>query len=731
MSKKDLSRVTQIMQRPSLDVLFEAQGSKRIIKLMDKGEETKKIFRVIAEEAAKVAKGLGAGVLLPPHNGQRGRELYSTYGQFDYPFASDSDSGVGLRAVHSNYNYFDIICNDKPIGELALNAPQGVNKTQIKELNILAHHAAVLYERERLTNSLQHMNERLQVLNELNQLIASNVGMQRIQKSIAKEGAFRFSADVALIFFVNEERTELSVLGGYGCNVSSIPNSVSYGEGTIGQLMRVGGHISIKDLKSYPEHGLEYLADVDIKSVNACCLEIRGEAIGVVLLGYRHDHVMTQDDLARFEEFCQGAAVALVNARTQERISAYTERLEEIVESRTADLAILTARAEEANQAKSQFLANMSHELRTPLTAIVGYASVLDDNVYGELNEKQHDAVGAITRSSNHLKSLIDDILNLARIESGKEEATPSKVAVEEVLTHAHRLILQTAISKGVKLHPLELSEDVRKAVMHVDSTHIHQIIINLMSNAVKYTPRNGDVWLRAEIEGEYVKISIQDSGVGIPKHKLDKLFERFVRGEDTYSREQEGTGIGLNLTHKLIGLNNGSIDVHSVEGKGSTFWVHIPLAASKSKKQQPVTKKRPERLDGLSLLVIDDNKETCDVLDQLLRAAGAKVTTAYNVRDAIQSLEEKEPDIILTDLAMPGESGINLIEHVRGVEGTLKDLPIVVLSACAFETDKNAAIEAGATDFIPKPFKPSEVISKVQDLTKEKRSKSSTNEEK
>jgi signal transduction histidine kinase len=386
-------------------------------------------------------------------------------------------------------------------------------------------------------------------------------------KSLARESAFRFAADVALTLLLNEDKTLLEVKGGYGCAPHLIPKNLELSTGILGQIMRVGGHLSVPQLQNYPDHRLPFIQELGIKSVDVCCLEVRGEPLGVILIGYRRETFISHNDLTRFEEFCQGAAVAIANARTQERITSYTERLEELVESRTADLAIQTSRAEEANHAKSQFLANMSHELRTPLTAIVGYSSVLADGVFGPMTDRQRDALNAITRSSEHLKNLIDDVLNLARIESGKEEAEPTKVPVKDVLTQAHKLMMQTALGKGVSLQPLKLSAETTKLDMFVDAKHIHQIIINLMSNAVKYTPRGGKVNVASELVGDKIRISVSDTGVGIPPAKMEKLFQRFERGEDTYSKSQEGTGIGLNLTRRLIELNGGRIEVESIEG--------------------------------------------------------------------------------------------------------------------------------------------------------------------
>jgi signal transduction histidine kinase/ActR/RegA family two-component response regulator len=702
-----------------------------LMRMVEYGEEPRRLFTAIVEAAAQATGSESAAIFLPSDKSTPQSELVAMHGDFTIEPSRAEELNFSERIAPSalptnfrktssgKYHYFDIICMGAPIGLLAIISEKEPGPAACGLLGILAHHAGVVFERQKLSNTLQHFVDRLQVLNELNQLIASSVGLQRIVKSVARESAFRFGADVAMTALFDEDKNHLEVRGGYGCAPHLIPKKLDGHSGILGQVMRCGGHISVANLKGHLEHGLGFIEQVGIKSVDLCCLEVKGEALGAILIGYRRETIISQNDLTRFEEFCQGAAVAIANARTQERITAYTERLEELVEQRTADLAIQTARAEEANRAKSQFLANMSHELRTPLTAIVGYASVLSDGIFGPLNEKQTDALNAVVRSSEHLKNLINDVLNLARIESGKEEANPSKVSLKDSLTQIHKLMLQSSISKGVSLLPLKLTEDVAAATLWVDSKHIHQIIINMMSNAVKYTPKGGQVKVAVELLGDKARISITDTGVGIPPAKLEVLFERFERGEDTYSKSQEGTGIGLNLTKQLVELNGGVIGVESTVGVGTTFWILVPLTTSEHVVvSQPETFDTNIRLDGLTTLLVDDNLDTCEVLKQVLMNAGAGVRTAHSAKDGMALLEEGLPDILLTDLAMPGESGLVFMDKIRKSSGPMSELPIIVLSACAFQSDIDAALNAGASMFIAKPFKPYEILKYVRQLT-------------
>ncbi len=722
-------RATQAIQLSTLVATTPADKEQLIVRMIEHGEEPRRIFSTIVEAACEISGVTGCAIFLPSERSNSELDLIASFGAEVVDPKIDDEKNRAERLARQgitssvtkigavSHFYLDVVCLGAPIGVLAAVVPDGMPPKAFEKLNVLTHHTSVVYERQKLSSTLQHFLDRVQVLNELNQLIASNVNLQRITKSLAREAAFRFAADVAFTFLLDEEKKTLHLKGGYGCTPASVPAIIELRSGIFAQVMRVGGHLSITNLATQSNHGLNFLEDLGVKSVDVCCLEVRGESLGAILIGYRRETTISQNDHIRFDEFCQGAAVAIANARTQERITAYTERLEELVESRTADLAIQSAKAEEANRAKSQFLANMSHELRTPLTAIVGYSSVLSDGVFGPLNDKQADALQAVTRSSDHLKNLIDDVLNLARIESGKENPEPARVPVKDLLTQTHKLMLQTAIGKGVNMQSVIIPDELQNIHLYADVKHVHQIIINMIGNAVKYTPKEGKVWVEASIAGDKVKISVSDTGVGIPPNKLEKLFERFERGEDAYSKSQEGTGIGLNLTRRLVELNGGRIGVESTVGKGSTFWILMPLASDEAK--VAVIPERTDvkvRLDGLSALIVDDSSDTLEVLKTILIAAGATVRTASNVQEGRDALGEHVPDVVLTDLAMPGESGLSLINHIRNNQSD--SLPIIVLSACAFDSDKQNALDAGANVFLPKPFKPAEVVNSVRQLT-------------
>jgi signal transduction histidine kinase/DNA-binding NarL/FixJ family response regulator len=618
---------------------------------------------------------------------------------------------------HANktHTFVHIVQLGSNLGALVVAHPNNsIDKELIPILSRLAFLAGVVFEQQRLSGMVTHFLDRLQVLNELNQMIVSNAGLERIIKAISRESAFRFAADISLTFVLNEEQTHFESKGGYGCAPQTIPKKIPVGSGNfLEQVLRSGGQLSISNIDSQKDSSLSFLKQLGIQAIDSCCLEVREEPLGVILIGYRRDNIINKTLLSRFEEFARAAGVAIGNAKNQEKLRSYTERLEELVESRTADLAVQTARAEDANRAKSHFLANMSHELRTPLTAIIGYSSVLAEGIFGPLNEKQIDALTAVTRSGEHLKTLIDDVLSLARIESGKEDPEPTTVNIGDLLRQVHKLMAQSALEKGIHLEPLGVESEILEQALFADQKHLHQILINLLSNAIKYTPKNGRVWITALIIFDKAKIEVHDTGVGIPPEKLDVLFERFERGSDSYSRSQQGTGIGLNLTKRLVELNAGHIGVDSYPGKGSTFWISIPLSAPSNLSNDPILSDStiPIRLDGVSILVVDDSLYTKKALTLILSAVGAQVTEAGSVREALSALASSKFSMVVTDLAMPGESGLVLLRAIRAREYPDSSLPVAVVSACAFDSDKEAALKAGASLFIPKPFRPVDLI--------------------
>jgi len=262
------------------------------------------------------------------------------------------------------------------------------------------------------------------------------------------------------------------------------------------------------------------------------------------------------------------------------------KRLEQELQKKNAELESARSVAEKANLAKTDFLANMSHELRTPLNSIIGFSEVLQDQMFGKLNEKQQEYVTNILTSGIHLLSLISDILDLSKVESGKMELEQSTFPLRESLDVSMMMLRETALSGGIALHlDLAPEADVR---IEADQRKLNQILFNLLSNAVKFTPPAGAVDVSAVRSGDFIEISVADTGPGISREDMPKLFQTFTQLESVHTRELEGTGLGLALTRQLVELHGGSVRVESEIGTGSRFSFTIPLT-------QAATASRPE----------------------------------------------------------------------------------------------------------------------------------------
>ena len=565
-------------------------------------------------------------------------------------------------------------------------------------------HAALgglAFERGRSGTQLQALLDRIEILNELHQLISTDTPIRNLASEIARQGAARFSANVALTLIreINSS-SELRIVGGYGCPPWILERPIPVSEGIIKQLLTGHQQISSQSDPNFFEP-FGWLSTWGIKSLHGGAIRLRENPFGIIILGFGKERRLSAPEEERFQEYLQASSVALCNALNRDKLLAYSEQLEDLVEQRTAELAIESQRAQNASLAKSRFIANISHELRTPLTAIIGFTSLLTEGVYGEIPPQQSEALSSIAKSGVHLKNLINDILDLARIESGKEAASPQPVDIDSALVQVHCLLQQTAAEKGVNL--IKESESSSLFLL-ADPKHLQQILMNLVGNAIKYTKSGGTVEVGSERIDAKVRVWVKDNGVGMSSSLIKKLFERFSRGDDDYSRGQEGTGIGLAIVHQLVGLNNGMIEIDSVVGEGSVFSVIFPMTVPPKAVDSvgDVLQPNPARLTGKTILVLDDDNQSLRIVKNTLEARGAKVLLSDSISAARSHVEQESVNLIITDISLGRECGVGFIEEIRT---RLFDLPIIVLSGSAFEEDRRRAFEAGANDFVPKPF--------------------------
>jgi len=365
------------------------------------------------------------------------------------------------------------------------------------------------------------------------------------------------------------------------------------------------------------------------------------------------------------------------------------------VEERTGELQLVNAELARAARLKDEFLASMSHELRTPLSAILGMSEVLQKGIHGTLNEKQSQSLNRIEESGRHLLDLINDILDVSKVEAGKLELELGMVHVESVCQASLQFIKTDAVKKRLSI---STSFDSEVPAIWADERRLKQVLVNLLSNAVKFTPEDGAIGLEVagDLEQEVLRFTVWDTGIGIPEEKIERLFQPFTQLDSSLSRQYEGTGLGLALVSRLVGLHGGSTSVESEMGKGSRFTISLPW-------EKAILAGGSEN-DGPLILIADDSEVSISVVSDYLLVSGYSVATARNGAEVIQRSREEAPDLILMDIQMPVMDGLETTRRIRA-DTDLAGIPIIALTALAMPGDRERCQEAGADDYITKPM--------------------------
>jgi len=383
----------------------------------------------------------------------------------------------------------------------------------------------------------------------------------------------------------------------------------------------------------------------------------------------------------------------------------------DITERKKAEQEMIKAKeaAEKANSAKSQFLSMMSHELRTPLNAILGFSDLLLGRHFGELNPKQEGHASHIQSSGQHLLDLINDLLDIAKIDSGTMSLELTEISVEEYFSSAVALMSSQFGKKEIEV---KTHIDPTVTTMTGDSRKCKQILLNLLSNAVKYTPEKGRIDIRAEKEDPLVRISVADTGIGIKKEDQEKIFDEFSQVDRVQDENLGGTGIGLALTRRLVEMHGGEIGVDSEPGKGSTFWFALPLKPlpKKEAKEPEAQPEKSRRVAERRILVVEDNEVNISMILDALSIGDHQVTVARNGQEAIDFAISQKPELIFMDIRLPVMDGLEATQKLRAIP-EFATIPIIALTATVGEDSKQMTLDAGCTDYLSKPVQISEFL--------------------
>ena len=417
----------------------------------------------------------------------------------------------------------------------------------------------------------------------------------------------------------------------------------------------------------------------------------------------------TEDDLEIARRFADYAWDITERKQMELALEAERKQLAQRVDERTADLSRANSNLARALRVKDEFLANMSHELRTPLNAILGLSESLSEQTAGPLNEKQQKYITTISESGHHLLSLINDILDLAKIDAGQITLDINKVDVRSVCQASLRMIKQLAQKKHQDV-ALEIDGNIE--LMWADERRLKQMLVNLLGNAVKFTPENGKLGLEVHGDEEANKISftVWDRGIGIKETDLIRLFQPFVQLDSGLARETTGTGLGLALVAQMARLHGGSIQAISEPENGSRFSVVLPwepaLAMDAAARMKVTGKFRAIQLDEKNkptVLLVEDTQEVTMMIKDYLELAGYKVVTAQDGVDAIIQAKLIRPDLILMDVQMPRMDGMEATRKLRS-EPNFRYTPIIALTALAMPNDRERCLEAGMDEYVSKP---------------------------
>lgn len=391
-----------------------------------------------------------------------------------------------------------------------------------------------------------------------------------------------------------------------------------------------------------------------------------------------------------------------------------------------------------ATRLKDEFLANMSHELRTPLNAILGNTEILTEQVFGELNNRQIKSLKTIESSSNHLLSLINDILDVAKIEAGQITLECVSTDVKNLSQSALVFVQQQAQKKGIQLES-RFADNL--PYLPLDQRRIRQALINLLNNAVKFTPQGGKITLEISICKEessqeslitggennimktFIRFAVIDTGIGIAPENIEKLFKPFIQIDSALNRKYSGTGLGLSLVKQIAELHGGSVRVESQLGKGSCFYLDLPyifascnLSQSPASPSQNVSNSVQLNTTSRVILVAEDNENNISTMTDYLKAKGYQLLIARNGLEALSLTKNHHPDVIIMDIQMPEMDGLDAIALIRQDED-IKDIPIIAATALTMEGDEQRCLNAGANSYMSKPLRLRELVDKIEAL--------------
>ena len=626
-----------------------------------------------------------------------------------YGFPLDEVIGKNPRIIKSGvipqeqYKHFwETLLNKETISGEIVNKTKdgrlipidGTNSPILDEdgniLGFLAIHADITKRKED-EEALNRRNEYLAASAEIGRLVTSTLDLEAIYERSVNLVVERFGFYHASIFTIDEFGTNAylqEATGVAGKKLKERKHFLPVGSrSTVGEATRSGEVVVINNTTAESLHKPNPLLP-ETRAETAIPLRIGSRIIGALDIQSTEVDAFSEDDVAILQLLADQISVGIDNARSYNIAQQAVEEMREV------------------DRLKSQFLANMSHELRTPLNSIIGFARVILKGIDGPITELQQQDLTAIFNSGQHLLGLINDILDLSRIEAGKMELTFDEVNIADLISSVMSTAAGLVRDKPIKLVSA-IPEDL--PMIKADAMRIRQVLINFLSNAAKFTEK-GEILVKAELEETdkgrtEVMVKVIDSGPGIAEEDQAKLFQPFSQVDASLTRKVGGSGLGLSICHHLIQMHNGQIGVQSAVGEGSTFYFSIPIAQRK-----PHTDRQEnERV----ILAIDDDPQIIKLYERYLEPKGFQVIGLSDPAKARERVEQLQPFAITLDIMMPGYDGWQVLTDLKSSPDT-RDIPVVV---CSIVEEEEKGFSLGAADYLVKPIHEDDLLAALDRL--------------
>ena len=574
--------------------------------------------------------------------------------------------------------------------------PTEFSQEDTRLLRIVGNGIAVALEKQRLLRQAQRRALELQTASEIARDTASTLSLDLLLNRIVNMLAERFGFYHAALFLLDEASTFgviREATGDAGKEMKQRGHKLAVGSrSVVGTVTATGDPFILNDVHNNPMHFTNPLLP-DTRSEMGVPLKLGTTVIGALDLQSKEVNAFNQDDVTVLQILADQIAIAIENAR------AY-----ELSQKAIADM-------KEIDRVKSQFLANMSHELRTPLNSIIGFSRVIIKGIDGPINDTQKQDLSAIYNSGQHLLSLINDILDLSKIDAGKMELAFSDVNLTDLINSAMSTAVGLVKDKPIKLHTV-IPENL--PLVHADNTRVRQVLINFMSNAAKFTDE-GTITVEAIPQTgpngkPEVMITVTDTGPGIDAKDQGKLFLPFSQVDDSPTRKTGGTGLGLSICRSLIEMHGGQIGLLRSElNKGSTFFFTLPVSAPEEVEEEPQTRVSLSNI----VLAIDDDPKVINLYERYLKPHGYQVVALTEPKKAVERAKEVQPFAITLDIMMPEKDGWQVMRDLKNDPET-RNIPIVV---CSILESQEKGFSLGASDYLVKPFLQEDMINSLNRL--------------